>query len=64
MTQRAQSIVRELFEVYMSDADQLPDEFERKTREQDADGKARVVADYIAGMTDRYAIAEHERIAG
>ena len=48
----------------MSDVDQLPDEFERKTREQDADGKARVVADYIAGMTDRYAIAEHERIAG
>jgi dGTPase len=30
----------------------------------DKTGQARVVADYIAGMTDRYAIAEHERLLG
>ena len=64
MTQRAQAIIRELFDIYMSDIKQMPEEFARKAREQDSGGKARVVADYIAGMTDRYAIAEHERIAG
>jgi len=30
--------------------------------EQGKQGKARVIADYIAGMTDRFAFAEHERI--
>lgn len=64
MTQRAQAIVRELFEIYMSDTSMMPNEFEQKAQQQDEDGKARVVADYIAGMTDRYAIAEHERITG
>ena len=64
MTQRAQTIIRELFEVYMSDISQMPTEFELKAQGRDADDKARVVADYIAGMTDRYAIAEHERVAG
>ncbi|MGI9222171.1 MAG: deoxyguanosinetriphosphate triphosphohydrolase [Woeseiaceae bacterium] len=64
MTQRAQAIVRELFDIYMSDTSVMPNEFEQKAHQQDEDGKARVVADYIAGMTDRYAIAEHERITG
>jgi dGTPase len=64
MTQRAQAIVRELFDIYMNDLSQMPDEFQQKSNGQDDDGKARVVADYIAGMTDRYAIAEHERITG
>jgi dGTPase len=41
----------------------MPDEFSGAAQQQDETGKARVVADYIAGMTDRYAIAEHERIA-
>ena len=64
MTERAQTIIRELFEIYMNDISQMPNEFEQKALVRDADEKARVVADYIAGMTDRYAIAEHERIAG
>ena len=63
MTHRAQAIVRDLFQIYMQDVDKMPDEFSNKTQQQDETGKARVVADYIAGMTDRYAIAEHERIA-
>ena len=63
MTHRAQAIVRELFQIYMSDVEKMPDEFSRNAQKQDETGKARVVADYIAGMTDRYAIAEHERIA-
>ncbi len=64
MTQRAQAIVRELFAIYMADVACMPDEFCSKAMQEDDYGKARVVADYIAGMTDRYAIAEHERIVG
>ena len=64
MTQRAQAIVRELFDIYMADPTQMPTEFSDKAQQQDEIGMARVVADYIAGMTDRYAIAEHERITG
>jgi dGTPase len=64
MTRRAQAIVRELFQIYIADVSRMPDEFCGAAQQQDETGKARVVADYIAGMTDRYAIAEHERIAG
>ena len=64
MTHRAQAIVRELFQIYMSDVSHMPDEFSGAAQQQDESGRARVVADYVAGMTDRYAIAEHERIAG
>jgi len=64
MTRRAHAIVRELFQIYSSDVSRMPDEFRDAAQQQDETGKARVVADYIAGMTDRYAIAEHERIAG
>ena len=62
MTRRAQKIIRELFELYTQDVSKLPDEFALAAAEQDEAGRARVVADYIAGMTDRYAIAEHERL--
>lgn len=62
MTRRAQKIIRELFELYTQDIDQLPEDFARQATEQEKPGRARVVADYVAGMTDRYAIAEHERL--
>jgi dGTPase len=64
MTHRAQAIVRELFEIYKGDIQQMPTEFSERAASLDDLGQARVVADYIAGMTDRYAIAEHERITG
>lgn len=62
MTRTAQSIVRELFDLYMGDIDAMPTGFAGRAAAQDAAGQARVVADYIAGMTDRYAIAEHQRL--
>ena len=62
MEHKAQAIVRELFDLYTSDIDAMPAEFAGRAAGQDATGQARVVADYIAGMTDRYAIAEHERL--
>ncbi len=62
MTRRAQRIVRELFDLYSADASLLPAEFAERAEGRDQPGRARVVADYVAGMTDRYAIAEHERL--
>ncbi len=60
MSAKAQRIVRELFEVFMNDASLLPDDYQ-KQGQTDQD-KARAVADYIAGMTDRYAIREYQRL--
>ena len=62
MTHQAHKIVRELFELYAADMNMMPAEFADRAAGEDAAGRARVVADYVAGMTDRYAIAEHERL--
>ena len=55
----ADAIVRRLFKAYFSDPSAMPPEWAAKA---DAQGRARAVADYIAGMTDRFAIAEHARL--
>jgi len=62
MTHTAQAIVRELFDLYTTDVRNMPAEFADRAEPEDEAGRARVVADYVAGMTDRYAIAEHERL--
>ncbi len=66
MTVKAARVVRELFDSYMQDPRLLPPETRARIREREREsgrrGQARVVADYIAGMTDRFAIAEHGRI--
>jgi len=64
MTHKAQAIIRELFVLYTTDIGQMPAEFSDRAATGDEQGMTRVVADYIAGMTDRYAIAEHERLIG
>jgi dGTPase len=64
MTHQAQVIVRQLFELYASAVEKMPAEFASRTESEDESGRARVVADYVAGMTDRYAISEHERLIG
>jgi len=63
MTARVQVIVRDLFAAYSDDLRRMPDEYAEAAERLDDDGRARVIADYIAGMTDRYAIAAHEAIA-
>jgi dGTPase len=55
---QAQDVVRELFAAYIQDPAQMPDSFASRK------GRHRAVADYIAGMTDRFAIREHERLTG
>ena len=64
MTHKAQAVIRELFELYFEDVHKMPAEFVHKAADLDEPGRARVVADYVAGMTDRYAIAEHDRLIG
>ena len=63
MTAKVQVIVRELFAAYSDDVRRMPDEYADAAERLDAAGRARVVADYIAGMTDRYAIAAHEAVS-
>ncbi len=63
MTKKVQVMIRDLFAAYMADIDSMPDEYAIAAASLDEAGRARVVADYIAGMTDRYAIAAHESIA-
>lgn len=58
MTSKAARIVRELFEAFCDDPRLLPDEHRLKA-ERD---RHRAIADYIAGMTDRYAMKEHHRL--
>ncbi len=61
MSAKAQRIIRDLFDVFMTDSRLLPTQFQSAETQTDIE-RARVVADYIAGMTDRYAIREHKRI--
>lgn len=63
MMSRVQAVLRALFERFINDNSLMPEEFSEAARDRDEAGRARVVADYIAGMTDRFAIAEHERLA-
>lgn len=58
MTDKARRIIEDLFGAFMSDARLLPPQYQSKARED----KPRAIADYIAGMTDRYAMREHRRL--
>ena len=63
-TKRVQRVLEDLFAHYMSSAPSMPREFAAAAEDAADAGRARVVADYIAGMTDRFALAEHERLTG
>jgi dGTPase len=66
MTLKAARIVEALFNIFSEDTRLLPgparEHIAALEAEDGAAGRARAIADYIAGMTDRFAIAEHERI--
>jgi dGTPase len=57
-TGRAQQVVRELFARYLAQPQEMQAGFAARA------DTARAVSDYIAGMTDRYAVREHERLTG
>lgn len=58
MSAKAERIVTSLFTAFYDDNDLMPTEYQLLAQQD----KARAVADYIAGMTDRYAIREHRRL--
>jgi|TARA_B110000908_G_scaffold85407_1_gene102027 dGTPase len=66
MSASAQTVITELFETFFNQPAQLPEKHLRLAqlmREKEGDfGLARVVADYIAGMTDRYALSQHQQL--
>ncbi len=57
-TDRARRVVHELFDAYLAAPDEMPEDFAQ------APDRHRAVADYIAGMTDRFALREHHRVGG
>ena len=61
MAHKAKRVIRELFHAYMSTPDVIPDVVQRRIAIKGI-SEARAIADYIAGMTDRYAILEHQRL--
>ena len=65
---RGARMVQALFSVYFEDLTELPDASAKQAREAECElgtaGRSRVVADYIAGMTDRYAEREYARLNG
>jgi dGTPase len=61
MTQKADRIMTALFEVYMAEPRQLPPHVVARA-ESEPEGMPRVIADYIAGMTDRFALEEYKKL--
>lgn len=59
---RAQRVVRDLFEAYLSDPGLLPQNWREGSFTDDRSRFARQVCDFIAGMTDRYALDQHKRL--
>jgi dGTPase len=60
MSDKARRFVRALFEAYINNTSMLPTELQEKIREKN--NKHNVVCDYIASMTDRYALDEYEKL--
>jgi dGTPase len=59
---QARRILAEMFALFLAEPEVLPGEWFARLRHLDQPGRARVICDYIAGMTDRYAIEEHRRL--
>ena len=59
MAAKAKRFISQLFQAYVSEPRQLPDHIQRRLRE---DNLYRVVCDYIAGMTDRFALEEYKKL--
>jgi dGTPase len=63
-TGQAQEVVRALFSAYMAVPTEMKASFTHRALSGDDTARARAVADFIAGMTDRFAMREHERLTG
>jgi dGTPase len=59
MTNKARRVISDLFSTFMADPRLLPTQYQALA---DAESTPRAISDYIAGMTDRYAMREHRRL--
>ena len=59
MTDNAEKVLRVLWAAYCDDPGRLAPAAAARVA---VDGESRAIADYLAGMTDRFALAEHERL--
>lgn len=59
MADKARRIITQLFEVYSNNLDQLPPSFRQRLKDED---KMQLICDYIAGMTDRFALQEYKKL--
>lgn len=66
MSHKAGNVISKLFHAMIDDLRLMPPEYRTKAQQEEEkmgeSGRARIVSDYIAGMTDRYAIKEYKRI--
>jgi len=62
MRSQARRILADMFGLFFSEPEVLPTEWFDRTRGLDDGERARLVCDYIAGMTDRFAVEEHRRL--
>jgi dGTPase len=60
---RVTAVIDDLFPLFMAQPDLLPPNGRRMWRRRATMALARIVADYVAGMTDRFALQEHARLA-
>src|SRR5204862_6149591 len=59
---QARRILAEMFQLFMQEPGVLPTEWSSRLEGRDEIGRARVICDYVAGMTDRFAIEEHRKL--
>jgi dGTPase len=59
---QARRILAEMFQLFMAEPEVMPDEWRERASTEDDHRRARAVCDYIAGMTDRFAIEEHKKL--
>ncbi|MGI9418080.1 MAG: deoxyguanosinetriphosphate triphosphohydrolase [Geminicoccaceae bacterium] len=62
MARKADRVVKELFEALFAYPDCLPPEWQAAAAEGGEAGRAQAISDYVAGMTDRFALEEHDRL--
>tara|TARA_Y100001935_G_C17089394_1_gene400388 strand:- start:30 stop:659 length:630 start_codon:yes stop_codon:yes gene_type:complete len=62
MASKAKRVISELFNLFMEEPIVLPDEWRYLDKEDLKNNQARLISDYIAGMTDRYALLEYDRL--
>ena len=63
MRKQVTQVVEDLFPYFCAHTDQLPKQWRKDVEDADGDtALARIVSDYISGMTDRFALQEHERL--